>query len=255
MKKLNIITIAAAIFVVGCAQKSHPLLRKYNFGTKIVAVESPMAGEIRTIAVGEPLIVSGKNVLTETVHIKNPVSLISEVERREDPIGNFRIMARTGYFSITHKDDAGYRYAPILPLTIDWFEQGQYSSSLGVNGFYRIDNQDRVVLIWSYPNYEETHAEQSDELSAVATIETISSRDASSLQRELIYTGRSGANLTLLYREFINDMARPAFSQQLQYDISNDPVIGFQGARFRVVEATNTSITYEVMSAMAAPRL
>lgn len=255
MKNLTIVTIVAAIFVVGCAQKAQPPLRKFNYGSQIVVVESPKAGETKTIAVGEPLIVSGKNVMTETVYIKAPVSLISEVEKREDPVGNFRIMARVGQFPITHKDDAGYRYAPILPLTLDWYEQGQYSSSLRINGFYRVDSQDRLVLIWSYPNYEETHVEQSDELSAVATIRIQSSRDASSLQRELIYTGRSGVNLTLLYREFINDMARPAFSQQLQYDISNDQVIGFQGARIRIIGANNTSITYEVLSTMAAPRL
>lgn len=67
-------------------------------------------------------------------------------------------------------------------------------------------------------------------------------------RRELVYTGRAGNTLGLLYREFQNDMARPAFSQQLQYDITNDPVIGYKGARFKVLGADNTSITYEVLA-------
>lgn len=67
-------------------------------------------------------------------------------------------------------------------------------------------------------------------------------------RRELIYTGRAGQALTLMYREFSNDMARPAFSQVLQYDISSDPVIGYQGARLKVLQADNTGITYEVLA-------
>lgn len=68
-----------------------------------------------------------------------------------------------------------------------------------------------------------------------------------SLRRELIYAGRSQSTISLLYREFLDDMARPAFSQSFQYDISNSPMIGYKGARFEVLEANNLSIKYRAL--------
>jgi hypothetical protein len=52
----------------------------------------------------------------------------------------------------------------------------------------------------------------------------------------------------VVYREFKNSFARPAFTQELKYDLSQDRVIGYQGARFEVLNAGNTEITYKVLS-------
>lgn len=54
-----------------------------------------------------------------------------------------------------------------------------------------------------------------------------------------------------MYRELKDDMARPAFTQQLQYEAAPNAVIGHQGARFRIISATNTEATYEVQSPMS----
>ncbi len=68
-----------------------------------------------------------------------------------------------------------------------------------------------------------------------------------SYQRELVYSGISQNALSILYREFIGGTARPAFYQELKYDLSQGDTIGYKGARFRVIKATNTSIKYEVL--------
>lgn len=70
-------------------------------------------------------------------------------------------------------------------------------------------------------------------------------------RRELVYAGRSGSTVSLMYREFAADMARPAFTQALQYDLSASPVIGFRSARFEVLSATNTGIRYRVLTPLA----
>mgnify|MGYP001043013533 CR=1 FL=1 len=51
-----------------------------------------------------------------------------------------------------------------------------------------------------------------------------------------------------MYREYINDMARPAFNQELQYDLNESNIIGFKGLRIEVILATNTKIEYKVLS-------
>jgi hypothetical protein len=43
-------------------------------------------------------------------------------------------------------------------------------------------------------------------------------------------------------------MARPAFNQDLKYDLNDGAVIGFRGARFEVIKATNTEIKFRTIS-------
>lgn len=69
-----------------------------------------------------------------------------------------------------------------------------------------------------------------------------------SFRRELVYGGVSQNTITLVYREFKDDLARPAFTQELKYDLSQSHVIGYKGARFEVIDAGNTMITYKVLS-------
>lgn len=66
-------------------------------------------------------------------------------------------------------------------------------------------------------------------------------------RKELIYGGVSQGTVSLEYREFINDMARPAFSQTLRYDLSEGRTIGFRGARFEIIDANNLGVTYRVL--------
>lgn len=67
-------------------------------------------------------------------------------------------------------------------------------------------------------------------------------------RRELIYSGVSGSTLSLSYREFSEDMARPAFTQDLKYDLNQGAVIGYKGARFEVIKADNVSLRYRVLA-------
>ena len=71
-----------------------------------------------------------------------------------------------------------------------------------------------------------------------------------SLKKELIYGGLSQKTIAISYREFADGTARPAFTQELKYDLAEGDVIGFRGARFQVIKATNTSIKYKVIKAL-----
>jgi hypothetical protein len=66
-------------------------------------------------------------------------------------------------------------------------------------------------------------------------------------KKELIYTGVSKNVISLVYREYQNDLARPAFSQDLKYDLGEGRVIGFKGARFEVIKATNLGLTFKTL--------
>ena len=70
-----------------------------------------------------------------------------------------------------------------------------------------------------------------------------------SINKELIYNGRIENQIKFIYREFSNEgFSRPAFSQEIQYDLNESNVIGFKGARIRILKATNREIEYEVLA-------
>jgi len=68
-----------------------------------------------------------------------------------------------------------------------------------------------------------------------------------SLKKELIYGGLSQKTISISYREFSDGTARPAFTQDLKYDLVEGDVIGFRGSRFKVISASNVSLKYKVL--------
>ena len=69
-------------------------------------------------------------------------------------------------------------------------------------------------------------------------------------RQELLYQGVAGSSLSISYREFSDNFARPAFQQDLQYTLapSGETEIAFKGARITVLSATNTTLQYKVVS-------
>ncbi|PHS36636.1 MAG: hypothetical protein COA91_12120 [Robiginitomaculum sp.] len=69
-----------------------------------------------------------------------------------------------------------------------------------------------------------------------------------SLTRELVYNGRVGNDVKIIYRELSNDLMRPAFQQNLQYDMNQSKEIAFREVLIEVVTADNKEIKYVVTS-------
>lgn len=82
-------------------------------------------------------------------------------------------------------------------------------------------------------------------------VEHISQR-AQNLQRTLEYTGRVDNKLSFSYREYTESkdgvFIRPAYTQDFIFDMNQGATIGVKGARLKVIEATNTSLKYEVVT-------
>lgn len=71
---------------------------------------------------------------------------------------------------------------------------------------------------------------------------------ADAIQRTLIYSGKSGNKINVGYREFSGNVARPAFSNNVEYDLNDSSQIGYKGALLEIIEATNRFIKYKVLS-------
>ncbi len=97
----------------------------------------------------------------------------------------------------------------------------------------------RVVTVYSYApeSYEASFAEG-----------TRLSKRHDSFQQTLIYSGRIGSKVNISYREFSNNTARPAFNNDVEYDLDSSKVIGYKGARLEILDANNSSITFKLIS-------
>ena len=75
------------------------------------------------------------------------------------------------------------------------------------------------------------------------------SKDERRIEREIkIRQGIRAIERSIRQQEkFSDDFIRPGFTQEAQYDLATDPVIGFKGARIEVLEATNTRLRYKVL--------
>lgn len=77
-------------------------------------------------------------------------------------------------------------------------------------------------------------------------VETTKKLSDDSFKVELIYTGFDGSNIKVAYREYKNDLARPAFYQDMTYNISKSKTIRYKNYRILVMKATNEEIEYVV---------
>jgi len=73
------------------------------------------------------------------------------------------------------------------------------------------------------------------------------SERGNSFQQTLIYNGRVGDKINVGYREFSNNTARPAFNNDVEYDLSSSNTIGYKGSVIEVMEANNSSVTYKLI--------
>ena len=68
-----------------------------------------------------------------------------------------------------------------------------------------------------------------------------------SFQAELVYSGKSNDVVKLIYREYLDGIARPAFTQELEYDLKESNEIRFKSILVEVLEATNSGIRFKVV--------
>jgi hypothetical protein len=68
-----------------------------------------------------------------------------------------------------------------------------------------------------------------------------------SLQQSIEYMGRDGNSVKFVYSEFMDGMARSAFTREFIVDLTKGNTLKFKGAGVEILNATNTTIDYKVM--------
>jgi hypothetical protein len=215
------------IFSAACGTALTPLSRSPQL------VQDPPIGEVRTAQLGDTLLTTSKLTkysairLTEAVNQTTGWLVTAQLKMQGTFVERYKL-----------KDDTCY--APVEQATID-AQRIDALICITPSGQARVINAndpEQEYKIAKPPQYERM---------------TYVDPTAPAFEQELVYNGRAESILKFLYREFVTGTARPAFTQDVQYDLNEGNVIGFKSARLQVIEATNTSITYKVLAHFPPP--
>lgn len=121
--------------------------------------------------------------------------------------------------------------------------------------YFNAENSDRIKFVmgslelYLYKDSKKICVDKGKCSDLAYSIEnTLGAPEKNKFQQTLLYNGKIGNRIALGYREFSGDIARPAFSNEVSYDLSESTILGYKGARIEVIKATNTEITYKVVS-------
>ncbi len=66
--------------------------------------------------------------------------------------------------------------------------------------------------------------------------------------RELIYTGIYQDKLHVMYREYLGDMIRSPFTQNLIFDLKQSDTISIDNFKIKIINATNNQLIFKILS-------
>lgn len=214
----------AAFAVAGCTT-----IPAANVEQNIIPISYPPLGVETEARLGDDLLVQGVRAELEGVQLSEP----NNVRGYPLPAGFYPRYAEDDEYSYhTWPDNTDPRTLRFYGNTIIKFAKNKRQTCV-VSGGIVIDQCDTEK---PYRN------------------RTITQSSAEQFQQTLVYAGRAGDIVRFVYNESSNGMARPAFTIEVEYDLSQSNVVGFRGAELEIIDATNTDIKYVARSNFNTPQ-
>lgn len=243
---LVLLTISS--FIGGCVSTSGKILptpEVTKFSGQWETIYEPKLEVVIDAEVGQTLI-------SKTFANIFPAIRVSQSRISHDTHNNsdFNLSFNGGVMKKWGSGSEGTYYVTSAPGT-------RTGSAAGLN-YTRAESNSGLIVASNFPNSAQavfwnpagqlhTFVSKLEKPILVEQIKDVVEVHLDNYKRELIYTGISKNVISVLYREYIGDLIRPAYTQELKYDLSESNVIGFKGARFQVISATNVGIKYKVL--------
>ena len=212
-----------------------------NFKPEVKILLNPEIGLEVNAEIGNTLISKSKTLTTPIISVASKIiHNITEKNSVEAPDGIYVAWARDGE-RILYKAPYGIVKAPGLFGGESVYKEG----NIGL--VTRPGEKSANQIFLNFPS-DLSVANFSNLASPVEVAhDVIVIPDKLNFKQELVYTGVSKNVITIVYREYVNDFARPAFSTELKYDLAEGDTIGYKGSRFQVLKATNIGVDYKVL--------
>jgi hypothetical protein len=234
MKKIliRVLSVGFISFLTGCAT---PLWTKGGaVASQTEQIDFPEVGSIATTGLGDTLATKGYKITTPGIRILEKWDLQGEKTLWAKPIPWVNQDTTSTELVVYSNSKTGetascYNLSYELPKFNQSSSASIFCRQRDGTFFYPLNGTPYA----NEPNYEE--------------INIVNVNSPSYLQ-EFIYNGRVGDALKFIYREFSGDYLKPAFTQEVQYDLSSSNEIGFKKLRINVVSATNTEVVYKLIN-------
>jgi hypothetical protein len=208
--------------LTGCAAP------RANYAPTSQEISEPPLNSINTISVGDIMLRQGEYTEHEAIVVSQKISA-----------GGYTI--QPGYYLKTGEDGSTEFFYP------GGTEPGKVDKMLLADNWSNVivrNTSPPQICVLTVYNTAITTCNSGDNLFQRRKVTSLS-RD--SFQQALIYSGKIGDKINIAYREFSNNTARPAFNNDVEYDLSESKVIGYKGAQIEVLEANNQYIKFRVM--------
>ncbi len=223
---------AFAVFIVsGCASVPN------NYAPITTQISEPALNEIHVATLGEQMLKQGTATLTQGVFLV-----------QENNIKGF--VLSPGFYPKTGEDKG--QVFTSFDTRNNGFETGYVTLEGGLFGqmilprAIRFSREKQETCVMAPNLYGMVQPVCDTEFPYQFTEKPF--RSMNDFQQTLIYSGRVGDKIKISYREFSNNMARDAFTNDAEYDLSQSNIIAYKGARLQVIEADNENIRYRVLS-------
>lgn len=216
----NFLALVAIFILNGCATPD------YNYRAELSEISEPALNSINTAYVGDTLLKQGRYSEHDAIYLSN----MTEVSWYYD--------LHPGYYLKQGEDDNSETYLPSnqpdgghvvkAALADDWLAIMVYK------------NKPTICVITVF-----NASVCNDNANFQRTKKPILT--SNSFQQTLIYSGKVGNKINIGYRELSNNVARPAFNNDVEYDLDASNIIGYKGSKIEVIEANNEMIKYKVL--------
>lgn len=224
MKLQNLLPSAVALLCfsfVGCVTP------KNNYRPESKSISFPELNQTITVNIGDEMVKQGTYTEIDGIHISKPVK------------ASWAYTLESGNYVKKGEDKVREFYMPDSGPNGGAVQKSALADPWQSVTYHKTKDKIGVVTIFN------AHVDSKVEGVSRVKLPTLAQN---SFQQTLIYSGRIGDRITLGYREFSNNMARPAFNNDVDYDLTESTTVGYKGARIEVIKATNQSITYKVFS-------
>lgn len=216
MKKLVLVSLMFLFVLVGCTT----MMPTGYIAPEVTKYRIPEVGIESSASIGDPIIKEGTETERNAVLLKKEYGTAGWTAYH--PVGVYKLIGSNGGDQIFQFDESfsnGWGF--VYPQIVEDSE----------GNVFLMTNSGKKPLPQN--EYEKVKVDQ---------------EDSGDYQQTLIYTGSEGNNIKFTYREFIDDMARPAFTIDTTYDVSADSVIKFKNVSIQVIEFNNQEIKYKLLS-------
>ncbi len=225
----NLYLLICVVILSGCAAGTIVPLTKYNTGKK------PPLNQVSEANVGEPIYSEFDYVESSGVRLTEGYNASYSLGSISIAPGGFLHGLRIGDEVQYCTKEKAYSDPLIGPWDVVCFSGNKHGA------FTKL----RVSTV--YFNYWRTPD------APVPFKKASISKDARGKKTELLYEGLSGNTIRVVYREYVDNFARPAFFQEVTYNLNKEgpTELRFKGVKMSILKADNNGIQYVIKNGFA----